>query len=714
MNRNTKLMLKTLFVFAVIIVLLTIVEYRAEGSTIRSIWDAIWYSLITLTTVGYGDKAPVTPVGRILGIMLALCSVGLLSTLVGIVLHLLRGQLLPRLKLRGCSNRKWYVFNCSGNEAQTLADELAKEEACMLVFPGEDEHGNRIDRNRVYFDGNVQELIKVRGNTDGMTLILMKEDPWQTVMHLLEDVYTFEDALLAGCMLSNPVSAEASFNDQNMESSILLASMPYSSINDNDVKIEDADLKAKYNENKEKFKQPVETRNIKYVSLQVVPSDADRQALMKTMQEAQQNLVNGLAASDVIRKSQSQVPYTGMAVTRAALPNDIAARVDSMAVGQTSAPFETRSDNTMNVVKLLAKTQMPDSVEYRMIQVGGATIDAARATADSIYQALKGGAVFDSIASKYGQPGTKQWMTSAMYQNAPVIDADSKAYITAINSLAVNEIKNLELSQGNIILQVTARKAMVDKYDVVIVKHTIDFSKQTYSDAYNKFSQFVSSSKTVESLEQNAPKFGFQVLEREHISNNEHNVVGIRATREAMKWIFDAKKNEISPLYECGNNDRLLVVALTKINEVGYADWESVKDELKREVMSDKKFDMLSKKLESAKSIADAQAQGARVDTVPLITFSAPVYVQATSGREPMLNGAVASTKQGEFSKKVVKGNEGAYVFQVLTQKMREGNKFDDKTEEQQLKQQALQAAGNFMQELYENAKVVDNRYLFF
>jgi peptidyl-prolyl cis-trans isomerase D len=79
-----------------------------------------------------------------------------------------------------------------------------------------------------------------------------------------------------------------------------------------------------------------------------------------------------------------------------------------------------------------------------------------------------------------------------------------------------------------------------------------------------------------------------------------------------------------------------------------------------------------------------------------------------------MLNGAVASTKQGEFSKKVVKGNEGAYVFQVLTQKMREGNKFDDKTEEQQLKQQALQAAGNFMQELYENAKVVDNRYLFF
>ena len=45
---------------------------------------------------------------------------------------------------------------------------------------------------------------------------------------------------------------------------------------------------------------------------------------------------------------------------------------------------------------------------------------------------------------------------------------------------------------------------------------------------------------------------------------------------------------------------------------------------------------------------------------------------------------------------------------------MREGATFDAKQQEQQLKQQALQAAGNFMQELYQNAKVVDNRYLFF
>ena len=522
-------------------------------------------------------------------------------------------------------------------------------------------------------------------------------------------------SLLAGCFLSNPVSAKAAFNDQTTESSIVLAAMPYADVNDNDVTIDDADLKAKYNEKKEMFKQDVETRDIKYVSFQVMPSEADRNALMATMQEAQKSLQEGADVADVVRKAQSQVAYTGLAVTRSALPNDIAARVDSMAVGQTSAPFETTSDNTLNVVKLIAKTQMPDSIEYRAIQVGGATIDAARATADSIYQALKGGAIFDSIARKYGQSGQVQWMTSDMYQKSSVIDAESKTFISSLSQLGVNELKNVELTSGNIILQVTNRKAMVDKFDVAIVKHTIDFSKDTYSKAYNDFSQFVSESKDAASLEQNAPKYGFQTLDRADLSNSEHNVAGVRGTREAMKWIFDANEGEMSPLYECGNNDHLLVVALTKVHKVGYRDWESLKEELKQEVMRDKKFDVLAAKLANVKSVEEAQKQGAKVDTVQQITFSAPVYVQATGASEPALNGVVAATKQGEFSKKVVKGNRGAYVFQKIAEQQREGATFDAKSQEQMLKQRTMQSAGYyFMQELYSNAKVVDNRYLFF
>ena len=521
-------------------------------------------------------------------------------------------------------------------------------------------------------------------------------------------------ALIGNSLISNPVSAKMAFDAQNQETDVELASIAYSSVNDNDVQVSESDLKAKYEAEKELFKQMAETRDIKYVDFQVVASAADRQALMATMKDAAEKLQSGANPAEVVRKAQSQFSYTGIAATKRAYPSDIAAKLDSVSVGQTMGPFETKSDNTLNVLKLLSKVQMPDSIEYRQIQVGGATLDEVRKTADSIYTALKAGANFEELAQKYGQTGDKQWLTSAMYENSNTMDEESKNYLNSINTLSVNDVKNLEFSQGNIVLQVTARKAMVDKYDVALVKHTIDFSKATYSDAYNKFSQYVSENKTIEELEKNAAKFGYQVQERKDMFNSEHNVVGIRATREAMKWIFDAKEGQVSPLYECGSNDNLLVVALTKIHPVGYRSLNDVQDMVKQEVIRDKKFEQIKAKFAGVADIAAAKAKGARVDSVKQITFSAPVFVQATGSSEPALAGAVASLKQGDFSKALIKGNGGAFLFRVIKKAQREGATFDAKAVEKSLSQRAQQAAGRFLQELYQKANVVDNRYLFF
>ena len=522
-------------------------------------------------------------------------------------------------------------------------------------------------------------------------------------------------SLLAHCLLSNPVEAKMAFKEENNESNIQLAAFPYSSIQDDKVQITESDLKAKYDELKPRFQQYVESRDIKYVDFQVTPSAADKNALQKEFAGYAKDLASAEDPSAVVRKSSSLVNYLGIPVGKTAFPSDIAAKLDSMAVGHTSGIIENTMDNTLNVIRLIAKQQLPDSIEYRQIQVGGTSADVAHKSADSIYAALKGGADFEAVAKKYGQTGQKAWMTTQQYQNVPSMDNDTKNYITSLNMMAVNETKNIVLPQGNIIVQVLSRKAMTDKYIAAVIKKNIVFSNETYSKAYNKFSSFVSANQTGDDIIKNAAKNGYRVQEANDITTAQHYLANIHGTRDALKWLFEAKQGAVSQMYTCGDNDHLLVAVLTKIHPVGYRslDDSQVKEMVKAEVMKDKKAEMLMSKLNGVSTLAAAKAKGAKVADVNQVTFAAPVFVTLTGASEPALSGAVYATPKGKFSTKAVKGNAGVYMFQVTNKTMRPG-KFDDKTMEQKLRQKTMQYAGNFMNELYINAKVVDNRYLFF
>ena len=308
-------------------------------------------------------------------------------------------------------------------------------------------------------------------------------------------------------------------------------------------------------------------------------------------------------------------------------------------------------------------------------------------------------------------------MTSREYESAPSLDADTRKYINTLNTAAVNALNNLEMTNGNVIVQVTGRTGMNTKYVAAVIKKTIEFSKDTYNAAYNKFSQFVSESQTLDDLQKNAAKYGYQIQDRQGVRNSDHYIAGIPATRDALKWTFESKQGSVSPLYECGNNDHLLVVALNNVNDKGYLNYEKnedLKSYLKSEVLKDKKAEKILADVKNVKSMADARNKGGQVVRVDQITFAAPAFVQETGASEPALSGAVAGTKKGAFCPRPIKGNAGIYFVQVLDQTRRADSKYDAKKYEQQAQQKALQRAGNFMQELIMKANITDNRYLFF
>lgn len=527
-------------------------------------------------------------------------------------------------------------------------------------------------------------------------------------------------SLLANCVLSNKVEAKMAFNEENEEAQIQLASIAYNTIKDADIKVTDEELKAKYEELKPAFRQQQETRDVKMVDVQVKASATDRAQLQKDMAGYQKQLAAAADPTQVVSKSGSMIQYIGLPVSGKAFQQypDIASKIDSMAVGTTGV-VENTKDNTYNIVRILSRTELPDSVEFRQIQVGGKTLEAARASADSIQKALAAGGDFQAIAKRYGQDSTTTWFTGAMYEQATTMSQDNRAYIEALLNGAVGSTQNIELTQGNVVIQVLNRKAMKNKAVAAVIKKEIRFSDDTYSKAYNRFSQFVTQSQaSLADLQKHATKFGYTVQDLNDFATSSHTVgnVGGSGIRDAIKWIFEAKEGQVSQLFEAGKeNDHLLVLCMTKIHPQGYRPWDDaqVKEILKREVIRDKKAEMIMAKLKGVNSIAAAQAKGAKVSTVNQITFAAPAFIQATGAAEPALSGAVAATAQGKFCSAPVKGNAGVYVFQVVKKQMRPA-KYNEEQQIQMCRQRAMQYMGNFMQDLVFGAGVVDNRYLFF
>lgn len=520
--------------------------------------------------------------------------------------------------------------------------------------------------------------------------------------------------LVTKSLISNPVSAEDAFKSRTEQSDLLLAGVPYSSISDSTIQVSDSEIKDRYNEKKEQFKQLVETRDIRYIDVKVVPSDADRKAVEKEVTEYS----NQLAKTDAdfgtfVRSTGSSVNYSDVPVNKTVFPADVAARLDSTGVNEVYGPYYNQTDDSYNAFKVLAKVSSPDSIQFRQIQVYADTEEKTKTLADSIYNALKGGADFAAIAKIYGQTGEASWVNSQSWEGAE-LDADNSKFINALLNQPVNELTNLNVGQANLILQVMNKKGMQTKYKVAVVKRPVEFSKETYNAAYNKFSQFVAQNTTIDSMVKNAEESGYTLTPRTDLSSAEHYVGGVRSTREALKWIFAAKPGEVSPLYECGENDHLMVVALDKIHEAGYRDLNSVAEMLKSEIRRDKKADQIMADMKKFNSIAQVKGMKDAVsDSVKHVTFSAPAYISVTRASEPVIGAVAAKTAVNKVSAPI-KGNAGVYMIQVYA-KDKGTEKFDAKQEEATLNNMAVRIVGSqLINDLYQKAKVEDKRYLFF
>ncbi len=530
------------------------------------------------------------------------------------------------------------------------------------------------------------------------------------------------NALLMNGMISNPVEAKQNFAQRTAEKEILLVSVPYSTIDDSKVKVTDDEVNARFKADKAKYASLTAVRDAKVIDVFVQPSDLDKTEIENDFKNyyAELDSANDTKSINLaVRNSSSNIPYSKVLKSAKGFPTYIASMLEgtdsiTLSVGQTSKPQFDQINNKYYIAKLIDKQTQVDSVLHREILVSG-TDDKEKATrADSIMNALNTGGSFKSIAQTYNQHGDSAWIATSQYENSRIDSEDDLLYL---NTLYTSEIgyHKLQLQNGNILItQILEKRNPITKYNVAVIDKTFNFSERTYNDAFNKFSSFIASNKTIGEIEKNAEKNGYSV-QSISVPSNQHSVAGVQNTRDALKWLYDdAKVGDLSEIYRCGSNDHLMLVSLSGVSDGTYSE-SMVKEHLKEVIANEKKADQILKNYGKAKTIEAAQkVSGAIVDTLSNVTAVMPVQVPATQSQEPLVGVIAAKTANGAVAGPF-KGVGGVYMLKVLGSTDPKGKEiYEEKSEKEQAARQNLSTAMRTMQlSLMKKNKVKDLRYKF-
>lgn len=153
-------------IYAVLIIVI-ILLYGILGSMFimgLDIYDSLYYTIITLATVGYGDIIPITPLQKIFSVTLALSGVGILAYIVTIIissvtqnLHDIRSGRIMERKLADMQNH--YILCGFGRVGTAVYEELMKRNQKVIIIEKNEEKLEDIEENEnaIFLNGNATE-----------------------------------------------------------------------------------------------------------------------------------------------------------------------------------------------------------------------------------------------------------------------------------------------------------------------------------------------------------------------------------------------------------------------------------------------------------------------------------------------------------------------------------------------------------------------------
>ena len=493
---------------------------------------------------------------------------------------------------------------------------------------------------------------------------------------VLETLLKKQVKLLETATITNPVLAQKNFELNNNTNNVEVVSFPYSNVADSLVAVSEKEINNYYKENKEYlYEQAYDSRDIKYITVKVTPSESDKNDLLAQMNEVADTLKAGSTDYERIsRLARNEYNYNDLMWTKEAFSEDVQIRIENAKINEVVGPYLNPSDNSYNIFMTTSTAVAPDSMLIRAIVVNSQSPEEVAATTDSLMNEFKNKADFKKVAENYPFIDSL-WVTSKEFYTAGIIDnveMQKEIYNARTGVYATSDFKTIP---GKLIYQVINKKGKANVYSTVIIKREIEFSSETYDKAYNKFSQFIASCNNAEEIETKAMENGYRVQKLNDVNASTRNIGNVPQTSDLVKWILneERKAGDFSAIEEC-NSENLVFAVVTKVHPKGYVSLDKevnnygtkVSDLIKNQLTIDKKAAHIAAEL-AGKSYDEIKANNdANVATVNMVEYKKDTYIASLNADEPVISAVAAQLNEGEISAPV-KGQNAMYVVKVLS-----------------------------------------------
>ena len=512
-------------------------------------------------------------------------------------------------------------------------------------------------------------------------------------------------ALFSKSVGSNSAEAKYSYEARKATGDVNYVVQPYFTVSDSSIQVSDSELKARYEKEKEQFKQEANL-SINYVKFDVVPLQADFKEAQEWMKKVGEEFKT---TDDVVGlvNGESDISYDGRKYSERTIPANLKDFAFGNATGAIFGPvFE---NNTYTMARVMESGIMQsDSVKLRHISLA----ENNEKKADSIINAIQSGADFAAMARKFSSVqqtaangGEIGWITEGSIDKQIAEPAFAKGK---------NDIFKINAGQGIQIFQIMDKTPARRKVKVAILERKVTQSSQSYSKIFNEAKQFAVASTSGELFEKTAKAKRYIVNPATGLLANTDRIGNIPQSRQVVRWAFKSEKGDVSDVFDCGME--YIVATTTEISPKGYRSLAMVTPQLKSEIIKDKKAELIAKNLTgmlakypTLESLATALNTQVRV--APAVNFTSTQFGEA--GFEPFVIGKASVTPAGKISLPL-KGNAGVFVI-LPGQKQTDTMPFNQKMEIAQLDARAAYSLPyTLMEKLKEKYEIIDNRSNFY